>query len=94
MTDEDTEASPAAEPAAERPRVKPISRMDNETFLKHMNARHVGVAGVRKWGRSNVPDDAGENLLRIMHETLHTHDLYIPDTNHDHTSYTPRGAEE
>ena len=77
----------------ERPVVKPIEKMDNETFLKHMNARHKGVAGIRHFGKSNVPDDSGERLLRIMHETLHTRPLYIPDTNHDHTRYTPREAE-
>lgn len=52
-------------------RVKPESEMDNETFLKHMNARHAGAAGIQHFGKSNVPDDESEMLLRKMHAVLH-----------------------
>lgn len=52
-------------------RVKPESEMDNETFLQHMNKRHKGAAGIQHWGKSNVPDDESEDLLRKMHAVLH-----------------------
>lgn len=55
----------------EKKRVKAESKMDNETFLKHMNARHKGAAGISQFGRSNVPGDTDEHLLRAMHGVLH-----------------------
>lgn len=69
---------------AERPKIKSISKMDDETFLKHMNHRHLGAAGISHYGKSNVPGDAGEHLLRKMHEVLHKNPLYT--TDHDHGS--------
>lgn len=70
---------------SDRPKVKPIDKMDEETFLKHMNHRHKGAAGITHFGRSNVPGDTDERLLRLMHETLHTRDIYT--TDHDHTNH-------
>lgn len=61
--------------------VKPESQMDSETFLKHMNARHVPAAGISHFGKSNVPGDTDENLLRAMHNLLHSKDTY-KDTHH------------
>lgn len=66
----------------ETPTVKSIDKMDTETFLKHMNHRHKGAAGISRFGRSNVPGDDDEHLLRAMHEHLHNHSLY--HTNHNH----------
>ena len=66
----------------EIPTVKSIDKMDNETFLKHMNSRHKGAAGISHFGRSNVPGDGDEHLLRIMHNHLHEHPLY--EVNHHH----------
>lgn len=51
--------------------VKHQSEMDAETFLKHMNARHVGAAGIQHFGKSNVQGDGDEHLLRAMHDVLH-----------------------
>lgn len=65
-------------------KVKSIKKMDNETFLKHMNARHTPAAGVTHFGKSNVVGDDGENLLRAMHDHLHEHPLYA-DTRHQQT---------
>lgn len=66
---------------ADKPRVKHQSKMDAETFLKHMNGRHTPAAGITHFGKSNVPGDADENLLRAMHDTLHQYDTY-KDTHH------------
>jgi hypothetical protein len=52
-------------------KVKAEAEMDSETFLKHMNARHVGAAGIQHFGKSNVPGDSDENLLRAWHSILH-----------------------
>jgi hypothetical protein len=60
--------------------VKPESEMDSETFLKHMNARHVPVVGIEHFGKSNVPGDEDEALLRALHNNLHTTSM----TNHEH----------
>jgi hypothetical protein len=73
-------------------KVKHQSKMDPETFLKHMNARHVPAAGVSHFGKSNVPDDADENLLRAMHDHLHAHPLYAethPQMTHTHGEAEP-----
>ena len=71
--------------AADRPRVKPASEMDDETFLKHMNARHEGAAGISHYGRSNIKGDDGEALLRTMHRVLHDPKYhYHENVNHDH----------
>ena len=58
----------------DKPVVKPISLMDDETFLKHLNARHLPLAGLSVVGKSNVPGDEDEHLLRAYHDRLH--DLY------------------
>lgn len=71
---------------AELKRVKPTSEMDAETFLKHMNARHSGAAGIEHFGKSNVPGDTDEHLLRAMHNLLHERPLYA-DTKHQKTHY-------
>lgn len=70
---------------SERPKVKSIDKMDNETFLKHMNHRHKGAAGISHYGKSNVPGDEDEHLLRMMHEVLHTKPHY--KTDHDHGNH-------
>lgn len=61
--------------------VKHQSEMDSETFLKHMNARHVGVAGLSHFGKSNVPGDEDEHLLRALHDHVHEQGQ---EQNHDH----------
>lgn len=73
-------------------KVKSASKMDAETFLKHMNGRHAGAAGINHFGVSNVPDDADENLLRAMHDHLHTHRLYA-ETKHQTTHVHGRDSE-
>ena len=55
----------------EVPLVKAADDMDVETFLKHMNARHTPLGKMTKIGRSNIPGDENENLLRIYHERTH-----------------------
>lgn len=52
-------------------KIKPESEMDSETFLKHMNARHKGAAGIQVFGKSNVPGDTDEHLLRKWHGVMH-----------------------
>jgi hypothetical protein len=71
--------------------VKPAEDMDTETFLKHMNARHVPAAGITSFGRSNVPGDADEHLLRAMHDVLHSKDTYA-DTHHQTHEHGKRQA--
>lgn len=67
----------------ERPRIKAISKMDDETFLKHMDARHAGACGLQHFGKSNVTDDRAERILRGRHEVLHSgHPYEAP--NHTH----------
>lgn len=59
--------------AEDIPKVKSADDMDAETFLKHINARHTPLGGMRKVGRSNVPGDENENLLRTFHRKIHEH---------------------
>lgn len=67
------------------PKVKHIDKMDNETFLKHMNARHKGAAGLQHFGPSNVPGDrTEERLLRAMHKALHGNPKNYGPFNHTH----------
>ena len=68
----------------ETPKVKHESKMDDETFLKHMNARHKGAAGISHFGKSNVPGDGDEHLLRAMHQTLHGNERLYGPFNHTH----------
>lgn len=56
---------------AEQPLVKSADEMDTETFLKHINGRHVPIGKMTHFGRSNVPDDDNESLLRALHDKLH-----------------------
>lgn len=65
-------------------KVKAASKMDSETFLKHMNARHVPVAGISHFGKSNHAGDEDEILLRAMHEILHG-ETSSAQKNLDHT---------
>lgn len=51
--------------------MKSADEMDADTFLKHVNARHVPIAKMAKVGKSRVPGDSDEHLLRAYHERLH-----------------------
>lgn len=63
------------------PVVKAQSEMDAETFLKHINARHEGILpGVPIVGRSNIPGDEDESMLRAFHDYTHEH----AECNHTH----------
>lgn len=69
---------------AEKARVKTTRDMDAETFLKHFNARHAPIGGRKVFGKSTVPGDENEDLLREFHKRLHKHD---PEgQNHTHRS--------
>lgn len=57
--------------AEPRPVVRHQSKMDAETFLKHMNARHAPLGGLTVIGKSNVPGDENEDLLRVYHDKAH-----------------------
>lgn len=52
-------------------KVKPTEEMDAETFLKHMNARHTPLGNMTSIGRSNIPGDENEDLLRTYHRKAH-----------------------
>ena len=52
-------------------KVKPTEEMDAETFLKHFNARHAPLGGLRVVGKSNIPGDENEDLLRTYHRKAH-----------------------
>jgi hypothetical protein len=58
----------------ERPLVKSGEEMDVETFLKHINARHTPIGKMEVFGRSGIPGDEDENLLRAYHDKLHEAD--------------------
>lgn len=45
--------------------------MDATTFLKHINAGHVPIGKMPVVGKSNVPGDEDETLLRAYHDTIH-----------------------
>lgn len=55
----------------ELPKVKSADDMDAETFLKHFNARHMPLGGLKKMGKSNIPGDDNEDLLRTYHRKVH-----------------------
>jgi hypothetical protein len=73
-------------------KVKHQSKMDAETFLKHINARHVPIGKMPHVGKSNIPGDEDESLLRAYHDAVHrAHDgaepsIYSNETvpNHIH----------
>lgn len=73
------------EPESELPLVKNSEEMDVETFLKHINARHVPIGGMTVFGRSKQTDDENESLLRAYH--LRIHELGRLDSKY--TSDTP-----
>lgn len=58
-------------PEPELPLVKGADEMDVETFLKHINARHVPIGKMEHFGRSNIPGDDNESLLRAYHDKIH-----------------------
>lgn len=61
--------------------VKPESEMDDDTLVKHFNARHMPLRGMAKL----VSRNDGERLLRLYHARVH--DKGIEDgreVNHDH----------
>jgi hypothetical protein len=78
--------------AEEMPLVKSADEMDAETFLKHINARHVPIGKMTHFGRSNIPGDENESLLRAYHDKIHEAlgdgftSKYSPETpiNHRH----------
>lgn len=51
-------------------RVKPAESMTDEVFLKHMNKAHL-TGGMDVVGKSNIPGDEGEALLRRYHAKVH-----------------------
>lgn len=53
------------------PKVKSADDMDAETFLKHINARHTPLGRMKVVGKSNIPGDENEDLLRTYHRRLH-----------------------
>lgn len=65
--------------------VKAASAMDDETLVKHLNARHVPIADLKEVKASKP----GEPLLRAYHERIHWngYDDLVPnrrDVNHTH----------
>lgn len=70
----------------ENPKVRSAEDMDAETFLKHFNARHTPLGGLNRVGKSNVPGDSNEDLLRTYHNRVHTSgfDASGRSTNHSH----------
>ena len=72
-----------------RPVVKHQSKMDAETFLKHINARHVPIGQMTVFGKSAIPGDENEDLLRAYHDKAHelgfeSHGTYKRTFDHDH----------
>ncbi|MGE5612722.1 MAG: hypothetical protein ACM3UO_00405 [Bacillota bacterium] len=65
-----------------KPKVKSAAKMDDTTFLKHINARHVPIAGLSVVGPSNAPGDEDEGILRAYHDKIHS--LPGRDPNHTH----------
>lgn len=57
----------------EQKKVKAAEDMDAETFLKHINARHTPLGKMTKVGKSNIPGDQNEDLLRAYHARIHKH---------------------
>lgn len=63
--------SSAVADTSDWPLVKSADGMDAETFLKHINARHVPIGKLKRVGPSNVPGDENEDTLRAYHKALH-----------------------
>lgn len=51
--------------------VKSMEDMDPETVVKHINAAHTPYAGMDRLGKSGVPGDENEGLLRAWHKHCH-----------------------
>ena len=51
--------------------VKHMDDMDPETVIKHINAAHIPYAGMSFVGKSRVPGDENEGLLRAWHKQVH-----------------------
>lgn len=58
-------------PLRKQIKVRAAESMDAETFRKHVNARHAPIAGLAAVGKSNVPGDENEDLLRSWHDAKH-----------------------
>lgn len=56
---------------SETPKVKSADDMDVATFLKHINARHTPIGKLKVVGKSNIPGDQNEDLLRVYHQKTH-----------------------
>ena len=56
---------------ADKAKVKSADDLDTETFLKHINARHVPIGKMAVVGKSIVVGDEDEHLLRIYHGKVH-----------------------
>ena len=69
------------------PKVKNARDMETETFLKHINARHVPLAGLSVVGPSNEPGDEDESILLAWHDTIHK-----MDREHTHTHLPKKGT--
>jgi hypothetical protein len=70
------------------PAVAPEAGMDDETLIKHMNARHMPMAGLTEVRPDNAIRGPGEKLLRRYHQHCHHrgYDDNAPGrpVNHDH----------
>lgn len=76
------------------PVVRAAEDMDAETFLKHINARHTPIGKMSVFGKSNVPGDENEDLLRGYHSKIHEAGPYTStygnETPINHTHGTSR----
>jgi hypothetical protein len=76
--------------------VKSADDMDAETFLKHINARHVPIGKMTHFGKSSIPHDEDEHLLRAYHDRLHRagpiDSAYSNETPINHNHAAPKGA--
>ena len=57
-------------------KVKPISQMDDETLIKHLNARHLGA---RKQGLAGLNYPKVMQAWRRWHESRHYYDASAPE---------------
>ena len=72
------------------PVVKSADEMDAETFLKHINARHTPIGGMTVFGRSAVPGDENESLLRAYHDKIHeVEDAYADQPRSKYSNEKP-----
>lgn len=77
------------------PVVKSADDMDVDTFLKHINARHVPIGKMTHFGKSNIPNDEDEHLLRAYHDRLHKVGPIVSEHSNEtplnHTHAAPKG---